>query len=117
MVDSKALQDLKANSIRLTGHIIVVWPQFEYEEELGMSDVALLHDGQFAVNNSVVCYVSGRKTYVTPYTRKTITTLQDAGLRRSNFYVPFSNGDFPKLQLARWTALVDQARKERQKEE
>ena len=48
--------------------------------------------------------------FITPYTRSTLCLLLSAGFHRSYFYVPFSNGNYPKFEQAKWNQLLEEAR-------
>ena len=65
----------------------------------------------YATNNSTIAFIYESRFFVTPYTRKAIKTLDQAGFTRTCFYVPFSNWDYPKERQAKWEYLRAQAQK------
>ena len=104
------MKELKENSIRIPGVIVVCWPQYDDEEEtVDMTDTGSKFDGCYAVNNSTICFVINHEVFVTPYTRESISSIQNAGLVRRSFYVPFSNGDYPKYKKTEWQRLLNWA--------
>ncbi len=77
---------------------------------LHVSECESKFNGCYAINNSTICFVLNGNVYVTPYFKVAEKTLQENGLHRENFYVPFSNGDYPKRQKEKWSTLCQQAR-------
>ena len=106
----KTIAELINDSIRVTPEMIAVYPQFSQEEALNLSELAPKFNGCYATNNSTVCFVSENEIFVTPYTRATMRTLRSAGFCEKYFYVPFSNGDYPKSEQFKWNALRENAR-------
>lgn len=112
-----ALDSLKKNDcIRVYPGMTVVWPQLSCEENLNLSEIVPKFPNRYAMNNSTVAFVSDNQVYVTPCTRSVISTLESSGFRSEYFYVPFSNGDYPKFEKAQWIALIEKARQTRQLE-
>lgn len=106
-----AMNFLKENSIKVYIGMTSVFPQFsDAEIGLNVSDLAPKFDGCYAINKSTVSFVSGREFYVTPYTTFAITTLCNAGFQEKSFYVPFSNGEYPKEESEKWLNLREKAR-------
>lgn len=105
------MDSLKADSVRVYLGMLVVFPQFSQEETLNVSGLAPKFNRCFAMNNSTVCFVSDNEVFVTPYTRSVIRCLRSAGFREESFYVPFSNGDYPKTEQVKWNSLREKARK------
>lgn len=101
----KTLKELKENSIHIQGKVTVVWPQFHEEEDLDMSDTRSKFNGAFSTNNSTICYVCDNEVFVTPWTSEAFAIIVESGLVRKSFYVPFSNGDYPKHEEAKWLRL------------
>ncbi len=105
------MQNLEKNSIQIYSGIVVHWHNTSKDEVLDVSEVALKFPGCYATNNSTVCFVNNQgKVFVTPYTRIALQTLNDAGFKHSNFYVPFSNSDMPKKEKSFWLMLREDAR-------
>ena len=105
-----ALENLKKDgAVRAYPGMIAVWPQFNQENALNVMDLAPKFNGRFATNNSTACFVHENEIYVTPYTRDVIATLRSSGFTDDYFYVPFSNGDYPKQEETKWRLLRQQA--------
>ena len=105
------MENLKKHSIHIPGTIVVRWPQ--YNDDGGILDVTSTSskfDDAYCVNNSTICYVTGHEVYVTPCTKEAIATIKAAGLTHEHFYVPFSNGDYPRDQKVKWEQLLSDAR-------
>ena len=105
------MKNLKENSICVSNPIVVCWTQFgEKDETIDMSDIGSKFNGAYCMNNSTICFVVDHEVFVTPYTREAMSTISCAGLARKYFYVPFSNGDYPKYQKTKWLRLREAAR-------
>lgn len=107
------IETLKQNSIEITQFgIEVIWPQDGREETIHPQETTSKFNGCYAVNNSTIAFVSNHRLFVTPYTRSAIKTLVNNGHAKSNFYVPFSNCDYPKHTPDYWRALRQAAYQE-----
>lgn len=102
---------LTERSVRVYTGMIAVFPLFGEEEPLNISGLAPKFNVCYATNNSTVCFVYDNEVFVTPYTRITMRSLCSAGFSEERFYVPFSNGDYPKVEQVKWNALREEARK------
>lgn len=111
MAKTNLMETLKQESIRVYTGMIAVFPQFQQEEALNISEVLPKFPGcnVFAVNNSTVSFIHEDEFFVTPYTRDVISTLRAAGFVEKSFYVPFSNWDYPKAEEAKWNMLRKKA--------
>ena len=109
----KNLKELKDNSIRIDGTVTVCWPQYNEQEcIITVVNTAKKFSGYYAVNAGVVCFVDEHEVHVTPWTREVITILSDAGFREKDFFVPFSNREYPKHDKYKWEylrALADES--------
>ena len=112
----KNITNLMENSIRIYAGISVRYPQFGKEESLNVSDLIPKFPGCYATNNSTVAFVWEDNFYVAPYTRENISILEEAGLTRSSFYVPFSNWDYPICEKSRWDKILEDAEVQREVE-
>lgn len=110
MANNIIMDSLKEGAVRVYTGMIAVFPQFSQEEALNISELAPKFNGCYATNNSTVCFVSDNEVFATPYTRTTMRSLRSAGFRQEYFYVPFSNGDYPKYEQVKWEALREKAR-------
>lgn len=95
----------KEGSIRVYTGMTVVFPHYSKEETLNICELAPKFNGCYAMNNSTVCFVCENEVFVTPYTRAALRTLRSADFREDYFYVPFSNGDYPKSEQLKWYSL------------
>ena len=105
------MKNLKENSIRVSGPIVVceTWSG-ENGKTIDMTDIGSKFNGVYCINNSTICFVLDHEVFVTPYTREAMSTISRAGLVEESFYVPFSNGDYPKYQKVKWLSLRKAAR-------
>lgn len=107
-----AIDSLKEEAVRVQNGTISVFPQFSNEEVvLSISELVPKFNGCYSTNNSTVCFVSENEVFVTPQTRSVMRTLRSAGFSKENFYVPFSNWDYPKSERFKWRALCERATK------
>ena len=79
-------------------------------------DIRSKFNGCFAVNNSTLCYIIDNEVFVAPYTEELMNDIEAAGMTEKYFYVPFSNGDYPKYEAERWKHLKDAAMEARYRE-
>ena len=105
------IDSLKERAVRIYTGIISVFPQFSQEETLNVSELVPKFNGCYSTNNSTVCFVSDNEVYVTPYTSSVMHSLTSLGFSKEYFYVPFSNGDYPKFEQSKWNSLLENARK------
>ena len=110
------MDSLKEGAIRIYPGMIDVYPQFSEEHLLKVSDLEPKFNGCYATNNSTVAFISDNEMYVTPVTRAIRNLLISEGFRNEYFYVPFSNGDYPKAEQAKWNSLREKAGIEHQRE-
>lgn len=99
----------KEGSVRIQPGMVAVFPQFRQEEPLNLTELAPKFNGCYATNNSTVCFVSDNEIFVTPCTHSVLLSLLSAGFREESFYVPFSNGDYPKSEKFKWLYLREKA--------
>ena len=102
---------LKEGAVRVYSGMIVVYPLYGQEEILNISKLTPKFNGCYATNNSTVCFVTDNEVYVIPSSRTVIRSLSELGFRKDSFYVPFSNGDYPKAEQKKWETLREKARK------
>ena len=108
---------MKGGSIRIDPGMVAIFPQFKQEETINVSELVPKFNGCYAVNNSTVCYVTeNAEVFAAPYTRSAMEVLRNAGFTRSEFYVPFSNGDYPKGKRFQWAWLRVEAKELRRDE-
>ena len=95
------IEQLINDSIRVYPGMVAVWPQFGKEESINFNVATF--NGSYASNNGTLAFVVDDTLYVTPSTRRAYSAL--AGFSEKYFYVPFSNGDYPKNEQYRWKQL------------
>ena len=109
------MEALKDDSIKVYYGMNVVSMHLPLDEVLELS-LAPKFNNSYAINNSTICYVVDGEIYVTPFTRSILSTLARAGFRQEYFYVPFSNGDYPRDERNRWYQLQEKARESSRKD-
>lgn len=105
------MEELLENSVRLYPGIVIKHSRGG-EEALSLL-IFQMPAGFFVTHNSTVCFVVDNEFYVTPSTRQVLKVLDDAGFKENfglRLYVPFSNGDVPKLEAKEWARLCKNAR-------
>lgn len=105
------MDSLKKEAVRIYNGMIAVFPQFSQEETLNISELTPKFNGCYATNNSTVCFISDNEVYVIPASRSTMRALHSADFDEEYFYVPFSNGDYPKSEQFKWSNLLEKANK------
>lgn len=103
------LDSLKEGAVRVYNGMIAVFPQLLQEKTLNISELISKFNGCYSTKNSTVCFVSDNEVFVTPYTRLVLRSLYFAGFHRECFFVPFSNGDYPKNEQVKWNSLREKA--------
>ena len=109
---NKKMVELINESIRMHVGMVAVYPQLSMEETVSVIEMEQKFNGCFSVNNSTLCYIANNEVYVTPRTRKAINILCENKFTQKSFYVPFSNGDYPKHEKKKWDELCEKARNE-----
>ena len=105
------LKKMVRDSVRVSGVVAACSSRHGGRESvIDMTDVVRMFDGSYAINNSTVCFVFNGEAYATPYTRAGVAALVEAGLSEERFYVPFSNGSYPKQDRVKWERLRKEAR-------
>ncbi len=108
------IENLIEESVRIvSGQTIVVYPQYGCKEEKINFNVATFN-GSYASNNGTLAFVINNILYVTPETSKAYKAL--ASFSERDFYVPFSNGDYPKEEKDFWEHLCSMQRELQKKE-
>lgn len=108
---NNGIKDLINNSIRVAPGMIAVYPQFKKEEPITFETIQLFPDYSYAMNNSTVAFIYGSVLYVTAYTSYVVRVLESECFKLVSFWVPFSNGDYPKGEKQRWTEIQKAAEK------
>lgn len=96
-------------AIRVYPGMKVVCPKSAPNFPINLSKITPRFNNCYAIHNEIICFVSDDEVFVTPYTRITINILDSAGFCEKFFYVPFSNGDYPKSEKSKWNSLLEKA--------
>lgn len=106
-----SLEELKNEAVRVYNGMIVFHPQSLGQSYLDVSELTPKFNGCYAVNNSTACFVSDGEVYVIPRTRAIVKSLCIEGFKEEKFQVPFSNWDYPIVEVDVWERLRNDARK------
>ena len=95
--------------IRIYSGMIVVFPRLFPEGDITVSKIVSKFPNCYAMKNSTIAFVYNGELYVAPYTHHTMSILKNNNLKEASFYVPFSNGEYPDLEKAKWDRLCKEA--------
>ena len=101
-------------NLKERGFLVTKYPLIKDKKEglpyqLNLTHLAEHREGEYAVNNGVVCWVMDGKIYAAPYTSELLGRLKEADFGYGYFYVPFSNGDLPYHRTSEWQELCNKA--------
>ena len=102
---AEKMETLKTMGFLVTRYPLVSAPGKEQPYQLNLTHLAEHREGEYAVNNGMVCWVMNGEIYAAPYTRKLMQLLSQSEFRNGSFYVPFSNGEHPYYQAKKWQSL------------
>lgn len=108
------IKELRNNAVEVYSGMQVFWPQETRIEDLGLGDIPVLYEHKYAWNNGTICFVDGGSVYVIPAMWNVHGLLLKEGFHESNFYVPFSNGDYPLRYKAKWECLREEQKQSRE---
>lgn len=97
---------LKKMGFLVTRYPLVSASEKELPYQLNLTHLVEHREGEYSINNSIVCWVMDGEIYAAPYTRKLVQQLTQAGFRNGSFYVPFSNGERPYSRETEWEHLL-----------
>ena len=98
--------ELKGLGFLVTRYPLVSAPGKKQPYQLNLTHLVEHREGEYSINNSIVCWVMDGEIYAAPYTRKLVQQLTQAGFRNGSFYVPFSNGERPYSRETEWEHLL-----------
>ncbi len=98
---------LKESAVCICVGTIAVFPHEGREVRLELSDLKKKFNGCYSLQTPTVSFIHNGEMYAIPYTERVIRSLKAAGLKKANFYVPFSEGDYPKGQAIKWVHLKE----------
>ena len=102
---AQKMETLKNMGFLVTRYPLVIAPGKEQPYQLNLAHLAEHREGEYSLNNSIVCWVMDGEIYAAPYTRKLMQLLSQSEFRNGSFYVPFSNGEHPYYQAKKWQSL------------
>lgn len=100
-----SIEDLIKESVRVYNGMIAVWPQYGKEEEVNFECATFNGANAYCSNNGTLAFIFDKQLYVTPSTTDAFKILDEECFSEKYFYVPFSNGDFPKREQFFWEGL------------
>lgn len=116
---------LKRNTLHLFDGMQVCWPRpldedgtrrYGDPQQLRVSRIiekANTSHGYAVSDNNLIAIIFSGELYVAPETHELVAALEDAGLPRQDFPVPFSHGEIPQgAALDRWHELLIAANQE-----
>ena len=74
--------DLKKNGFLVTRYPLVSAPGGEQPYQLNLTHLAEHREGEYSLNNSIVCWVMDGEIYAAPYTRKTNAAAQPSWVQK-----------------------------------
>lgn len=98
------IENLIKDSVRVYKGMTTVYPQYNNAEEKINFDAATFN-GSYASNNGIIAYIIDNVLYVTPATKRAYKVLGE-NFKKRDFYVPFSNWDYPKEEKKNWQKLL-----------
>lgn len=101
------MRELTENSIKVVDGTLAFWPQYNESERINVSWITPKDEGKYWINNGTVAYIYQGYLYSTPWTRQVEATLKENGFEEHSIYVPFSNGDYPLHENAKWFSLKE----------
>lgn len=101
------VEEIRRNAIEVKDGMMVYWPQEQTTEPLALGEIPFKFERKFDMNNGILSFVLEGKVYVIPEMWGAYATLQSEGFRKSYFYVPFSNGDYPLAYEAQWKKFLE----------
>ena len=101
-------------ALKQMGFLVTKYPLIKAEREglpyqLNLTHLAEHREGEYSVNNGIVCWVMDCEIYAAPCTSELFDKLKEAGFGNGYFYVPFSNGDLPYHRTNEWQELCAEA--------
>ena len=101
------MKRLIGNSLKVTRGVRAFAPQYNASEEIDTSWIGIEHEKSYCSNNGIVAYVYEGTFYVTPWTGEVDKILSDNGFTRRDFFVPFSNSEYPEdaALKSKWDSL------------
>lgn len=101
----KSIEALRHRSIKLYPGMKVFHPDSFEMENIDLSFVSQF-DGMYAVKNHCLCFVDDKQGYVIPVSEEAENLLKKAGLKKTCFWVPFSDGSVPSAERQRWSKFL-----------
>lgn len=106
------INDLKNEAIKIKNKekVIVYWPQFgkKQEQAFNLERDHCVSEHAYTVNKSVIAFYERGTLYVIPYFKKAMEILEQEEYVQADMYVPFSNQEYPVLEMKRWHELQNE---------
>jgi len=122
--DVSTINDLKNEAVKIKNRekVIVYWPQFgkKQEQAFDLERDHCVSEHAYTVNRSVIAFYEHGTLYLVPYFKKAIEILKQEEYIEGDMYVPFSNQEYPVLEMKHWQELQKESQeieKERFEEE
>lgn len=107
------LEILKERAVIVTDGMKTHFPQFSKTETIHVSNLNITPK-TYAYNNGIIAFVDEDKVfYAIPDFKGTQKTLVENGYKKDNFYVPFSNWNYPVDLKDYWESLIELRRAEK----
>lgn len=100
------VEEIRKDAIEVKDGMVVYWPQEGKNEPLALGEIPFKFEHKFDMNNGILSFALEGTVYVIPEMWGAYATLQSEGFRKSYFYVPFSNGDYPLAYEAQWKSCL-----------
>ena len=101
------MDSLKEIAVHIHTGMVSVFPNEATESRLDLSEIKKEFNGCYSLQSPTISFIHNSEMYAIPYTDRVVRSLEVAGLKRANFYVPFSQGDYPKNETSKWVYLKE----------
>ena len=105
-----SIEGLIKDSVEVYDGMVLV-SQYGEEGKINFDCTTFNEEKVYSSNNGTIAIIVDGTLYVTPSTRKAVRILDEENFVEKYFYVPFSNGDFPKREQYTWQELRTKANK------
>lgn len=99
-------------SVEAKSGSIIVCPKKCRREILDVSSLSRNFNGCYANSNMILAFIIENRVFVCPKTKQKIETLVEAGLKKADFYVPYSeNEEYPLENEEKWVFLLEEQKR------
>ena len=114
--ENVTLDDIRNEAVPITPGTKDVWKGGRVGTIDMTREISKLGPGKyFSVANTydpVIGFVENGMLYVVPGTNSRIAVLKHEGFEKAMFYIPFSSGDQPYNEPAKWVEKMEEAKQE-----